>query len=114
MNDESVIWKKLYYCRRPHGYSPQIGCSEVVWHEDLFMPFTVIKGVDSCPPDYHNYKRNRKTHWWVYPNTAKTLVCRLPDVSDMKEFTDLDKAIEYCFKQRDKWLKRQIKMTKSH
>lgn len=104
----------LYKIVTPSHYPEGEGCYQVIWDNSIFMPFDIISGLDSCPPDNWNYKKYKKTHWWVCPKTKKD-ICSVHDISmfidvPQKEFKTLDQAIKYCFKWRKKWLKDQLKI----
>lgn len=98
--------------RTPKNYPEDSGCWEVKW-KGIFMPFDVICGIDGCPYDNNDYKKAKKSHWWVCPSTRFD-VCNVHDISmfmklpNSKEFKKLEHAIDYCFKWRKKWLKQEL------
>jgi hypothetical protein len=108
-----MIYKNNFYSlQTPNNYPENRGCYEVVWH-DLFMPFDIIRGLGSCPPDNKDYDKYKKTHWWVCPKTYHD-ICNVHDISvfirglPTKEFRSLDSAIKFCFKWRNEWLNNQL------
>lgn len=109
----NTIAEYSFWSLKTHkNYPEDRGCWEVVW-TDIFMPFDVICGLDSCPPDNEDYSTNKKTHWWVCPRTT-TDICSVHDISmfmelpDSKEFDTLEEAINYCLDWRKEWLHSEL------
>jgi hypothetical protein len=81
---------------------------------DFWMPFDIVKGLDTLPPDNKNYKKYRQEHWWVLP-IKKRDICNVHDLSmfikdlPVKECKTLEQAIKFAMLWRKKWLKKQLK-----
>jgi len=110
--------KNLTYTITTLKNYPQDGNHQiVVWN--IWMPFDVVKGSDELPPDNWNYKRHVKKHWWVMPSTKRD-ICNVHDISmfmnlpSVREFTTVEKAVEFCLKWKEKWLKQQIDELQNH
>lgn len=103
---------EVYKLITPKNYPKNGTCWEVYW-KNIFMPFDVICGVDSVPPDNKDYNKFKKTHWWVCPKT-KSDIYNVHDISmfmelpSPKEFKKLEDAIKYCIEWRKEWLEYQI------
>ena len=102
--NSGLVWE----LRTPKNYPENSDCYEVVW-KNIFIPFDVICGLDTCPPDNIDYTTYKKTHWWVCPKT-KHDVSNTHDISmfiyqlPVNEFEKLDDAIEFCLNWRNEWL----------
>jgi hypothetical protein len=104
---------QYYSTRTPKNYPEGQGCFEVVWKQGFFMPFDIISGLDGCPPDNGDYKKYKKTHWWVCPKTTSSIVGNndisgFIDLPISKSFKTVEDAVKFCLKWREKWLKEQI------
>ena len=107
-NTSTMKRDRLYAVETAQGYPES--CKEVLWH-GIWMPFDVIKGLDSVPFDEG---KTTKRQWWVCPRT-KSDVVGVQDISNFidvptKEFKTLKQAISFCFKWRREWLKSQLKV----
>lgn len=112
LNNIQKLNDSVWSIKTPKNYPEDNGCWEVVW-KNIFMPFDVICGLDSCPPDNKNYLKDKRTHWWVCPKTKHDF-CNIHDISmfiempESKEFKKLEDAINYCLKWRKKWLNNEL------
>jgi hypothetical protein len=101
----------IYEVRTPKNYPTDGNCLEVVWK--VFMPFDVIRGLDSCPPDNKDYDNVKKTSWWVCPRTESATVGHhdisvfIPGIPT-EEFKKLEDAISFCVEWREKWLRSEL------
>ena len=104
---------ELYILKTPENYSKDSNCYELFW-KNIFMPFDVIKGLDSCPPDYEDYNNYNKNNWWVCPKTRSD-ICNVHDISEfifdlpVKECETLEEAVEFCLNWRKNWLETELK-----
>lgn len=102
----------MYTIENLKNYPQDGNHQKVVWN--IWMPFDIIKGHDSFPPDNgKNYQQKyTKNNWWVCPKT-KTDISNVHDISmfielpEVREFKTLEKAVEFCLKWKAKWLKQQ-------
>jgi hypothetical protein len=115
MKIKQIENESFWEIRTPKFYPENVGCYEVVW-KNIFMPFDVICGLDWCMPDNKNYKKDKKTSWWVVPQTKYDEIV-VHDISmfmvlpKVKSFKKLEDAISFCFKWREKWLENELSKT---
>jgi hypothetical protein len=104
---------KYYKTVTPKNYPKNKGCYELVW-EDIFMPFDVIKGLDTCPPDDEDSGDYKKTYWWVCPAekphySGVDAIEAFIDLPKAKSFKTLEDAVEFCMQWRKEWLLKELK-----
>ncbi len=91
----------IYRVQNVKNYPDDGNHQQVVW-QGIFMPFDVVKGLDSFPPD-SDATHFKKTNWWATPRHY----IGIPTV-DTKEFSTLDEAISFCLEWRKEWLTNEL------
>lgn len=101
-----------YKLQNVKNYPDNGNHQEVVW-QGIFMPFDIVKGLDTLPPDNEDYDNYKKTHWWVCPRTQRAAV-GVQDISTFikniptKECESLEEAIAFCLEWRKEWLMNEL------
>ena len=62
-----------YIIITPAGYEEGDAFEICFLDKGVFMPFDIIKGLDTLPPDNGNYKRDVKNNWHVCPKSIENL-----------------------------------------
>lgn len=103
----------MYTIQTPSGYDKG-DAFKIVWdNPNIFLPFDIVKGLDTLPPDNNDYKKYKKNNWWVKPKTIQTssdiqhISYFFPKI-ESKEFQTLEGAINYCLEWRENFLLEQL------
>lgn len=99
-----------YKVQNVKNYPDDGNHQEVIW-QGIFMPFDVVKGLDTLPQDFDSTEY-RKTNWWVLPRTkighaVQHISDFIPNIPT-KEFSTLDEAISFCLEWRKEWLTNEL------